>query len=382
MLTKTRIHSIIAGIFLLGGTVNAQMSSTVFVSGTEGCTSSISLSNDSRDMDVIVKFSFDEGTNTISMSLVSYRGLFVFRESARYSKIFRMGKLDLSRLPYETGSSAGSVFHSTRGFRSSLRKPVASYVFNRWVDVEGMQPVAGEFPLFSDRLDQSFVVNGSRVVVSLTLRDIALVDPARKEGHYNFVYDRDLSKRFDIVILRDGCFGKEEEIKASEEAVGAIRAAYDSLKVRFPGGLASSKESLDIFGKMKALLGSRFVRKDAESACACISDNLARYNAYVDSIATMEVKLPEAAPVSKPKEASPGINPDSMLSRARKIDMAVSRWMASKDVAERKDIVKSCRGLIAAGKEEIRVKGVYTQAQKNARDAFYNAEAHFNRTCK
>lgn len=382
MLIKTRIHTLVAGIFLLGCPLNAQMSSTVFVSGTEGCTSSVSLSNDSRDMDVIVKFSFDEGSNTFSMSLVSYRGLFVFREDARYSRIFRLGKLDVSRLPYETGSSAGSVFHSTRSFRSSLRKPVGSYVFNRWVDVEGMQPVAAELPLFSDRLDQSFVVNGGRVVVSLTLHDIALVDPARKEGHYNFVYDKDLSKRFDIVILRDGCFGKEEEIKASEEALATISASYDSLRVRFPGGLASSKESLEIFRQMKTLLAGRFVRKDADSDCACISDNIARYNAYVDSIATMDVKLPEAAPVAKPKEASPGINSDSMLSRARKIDMAVSRWMASKDAAERKDIVKSCRGMIAAGKEEIRVKGVYTQAQKNARDAFYNAEAHFNRTCK
>lgn len=379
---KSRIFAVIAGIFLFGGTLSAQLSSTVFVSGTEGYTDCISLSRDSKDMDVIVKFAFDEGANTLKLTLTSYRGMFVFYDSMRYSKVFKFGKMAPERLPYEVESPGKSVYHSTKGLRASVSKPVGKYVFHRWIEYDGLQALPAEYKMLNDRIEQSFAVNGNRAVVSITLRDIMLMDPARKEGHYNFVFDRDMSKRYDIAILRDGCFGKEEEIASAKEALATISASYDSLKVRFPGGIAQNQETAAMFDQMKSMLLTQFKKKDADSDCGCIMENLNSYNAYVDSLSAMTVKVPEAStPAVKGKETTPGINADNMFARARKIDMSISRWKLSRDPVEKSDIEKNCRSIIAAGKEEIRTRGVYTQAQKNARDAFLSAEAYFNRTC-
>ncbi|MCQ2143856.1 MAG: hypothetical protein MJY56_07295 [Bacteroidales bacterium] len=384
MAIKTRIIALAAGIFLFGAPLSAQLSSTVFVSGTEGYTDCISLSRDSKDMDVIVKFSFDEAANTLKLSLTSYRGMFVFYDNMRYSKAFKLGKLNPERLPYEVESPGKSTYHSTSVLRASLRKPVGKYVFHRWIEYDGLQAVPAGYRMVNDRIEQLFTINGRRAVVSITLRDIMLMDPAKKEGRYNFVFDKDMSKRYDVVILRDGCFGKEEDIAAASEALGTVSAAYDTLKTRFPGGIARTKESADVFEQMKTMLLTQFKKKDADNDCGCIMEDLTRYNAYIDSVSVMTVKVPAPTVVTKPKEtttAPAGINADNMFARARKIDMAVSRWKVTTDALEKKDIEKSCRSIIAAGKEEIRVKGVYTQNQKNARDAFLSAESYFNRTC-
>lgn len=356
----------------------AQLATTVNVSAREPFTANLEMSKDIPGTDLIVKFSFNEGANTLTVRLVSYRGLFVFRDDVRYGQVVSWLHLRPEKFPYPVTCGPKDRFLVTDAIRKAIKGPLGKQVFHRWIQCDGMQPVQTEYKMVNDIIEQTFDITEKRSVVSVTLRDIFLMDPGKKEGQYSIVYWKDLNRRFDIAIMRDACFGKEEEINSSRQALEGIRAAYDSLKVRYGNGIAQSKESLAIFNEIKGTLTAQFPRRSSDSLCDCINENVDNYNLYVDSLARMEVKLPAAARQSVVK----GVSPQSLLSKAQKIDMSVSRWLASSNAKERKDIEKECQRLINAGNSEIESKGVYTKEQTEAKTAFKHAEAYFNRTCK
>lgn len=357
--------------------VSAQISKTVFLTSDKGYTDYISLSKERQDMDISAKFTFDEAKNTVTVSLISYRGIFVFNDNVRYSRIFSFGRMNPSKLPYDVAFEPKNRFFSSPSIRKALPSPYRKYMFHRWIEVEGLQPEPSECKMVNDHIEQTFTIVGSRSVVSITLRDIMLMDPAKKEGRYLFVMDKDVRSRYDIAILRNPCFGKEEEIVSSTEAMMSITAAYDSLSVLY-GKCPKTAEGMAAFDKIKQVLVKQFSKKNVETDCDCIRDNYTKYNETLNRINALKINVPKPQ-----KPAAPaGINASGMLSRARKIDMSVSRWLVSNDAVEKADIVKKCKSIIAAGKEEIRTKGVRNQSQKDAEQAFLAAEAYFNRTCK
>ena len=62
--------------------LSAQVVKEIAVSQKESYTDHLSLKKDTRDMDLMVKFVFNEEANTLTVSLISYRCLFVFFGSA------------------------------------------------------------------------------------------------------------------------------------------------------------------------------------------------------------------------------------------------------------------------------------------------------------
>ena len=371
---KYLLLSLLLTAFSLSGF--AQMATTVSVSAKDPYTDNLELSKDMKDTDLIVKFSFNEGANTLTVRLVSYRGLFVFQDEVTYGQVVRCLHLRPEKFPYEVGSEAKSKYLVTDAIRKQIKGPLGKQRFHRWAQNDGLQPVKTEYKMVNDYIEQTFDIVEKRSVVSITLRDIFLMDPGKKEGQYSLVYWKDLNRRYDIAIMRDACFGKEEEITATGQALQGIRAAYDSLKVRYGSGIVQSRESLAIFTELKSGLMTQFPKRTTESLCECICENIDKYNLYVDSLSRVEVKLPAAkAAVER------GVNPQAMLSRAQKIDINVSRWLASNNAKERKDIEKECQRLIRDGNSDIQNKGLYTQEQKDAGAAFKRAEAYFNKTC-
>lgn len=357
--------------------VSAQVSKTVFLTAEKGYTDHISLSKERQDMDISARFTFDETKNTITVSLVSYRGMFVFNDNVRYSRIFSFGKMNPLKLPYEVAFEPKNKFFSTATLRKTLPSPYRKYMFRRWIEAEGLQPEPVECKMVNDHIEQTFTIVGGRSVVSVTLRDIMLMDPANKEGRYLFVMDKDVRCRYDIAILRNPCFGQEKEIVSSTEALMSITAAYDSLSVLYDK-CPKTSDGAAAFSNIQKVLVKQFSKKNAKTDCDCIRDNYTKYNETLDRINALKINVPKS---QKPAAPS-GINASGMLSRARKIDMSVSRWLVSNDAVEKADIVKKCKSIIAAGKEEIRAKGVRNQSQKDAEQAFLAAEAYFNRTCK
>lgn len=355
----------------------AQLSTTANVSAKDPFTDNLEMSKDMPGTDLIVKFSFNEGANTLTVKLVSYRGLFVFRDDVLYGNVVSWCHLRPEKFPYQVSHAPKDSYYVTDAIRKAIKGPLGKQRFHRWIQYDGLQPVKTEYKMVNDVIEQTFDIQEKRSVVSLTLRDIFLMDPGKKEGNYSIVYWKDLNKRYDIAIMRDACFGKEEEIKSSSQALEGIRAAYDSLKVRYKSGVVQSRESYAIFTELKSGLMAQYQKRDSDSLCDCICDNIDAYNLYVDSLSRLQVKMPEAA---RPVVVR-GINPQSLLSVAQKIDISVSRWLASSNAKERKDIEKECRRLIRSGNDDINSKGVYTQEQKEAKAAFKQAEAYFNKTC-
>ncbi len=361
----------------MGVNMHAQLAKTAHVSGKEPFTDNIEMSKDLKDTDLIVKFIFNEGANTLTVRLISYRGLFVFRDDVRYGQVVTWLHLRPEKFPYPVKTDPKAEYYVTDRIRQSIKGPLGKQLFHRWIQVDGLQPVPCEYNMVNDAIEQTFDIQQKRSVVQVTLRDVFLMDPDKKEGKYSIVYWKDLNLRYDVAIVRDPCFGKEQEISTTKLSYEGIKAAYDSLKVRYGSGIVQTRESLAIFTEIKAGLTGQYPKKNSDSDCECIYQTVDAYNMYVDSIARMEVKIPEAVKASIVR----GVNPQSLLSKAQKLDINVSRWLASGNAKEKKDIERECVKIVNAGNKEIEDKGLYTAEQKNAASTFKRAEAYFNKTC-
>lgn len=62
-------------------------------------TDHISLKPDSKDMDLMVKFVFSEDKNTLTVTLISYRSLFVFWDNVHFYPLIKGRKLRPAQLP-------------------------------------------------------------------------------------------------------------------------------------------------------------------------------------------------------------------------------------------------------------------------------------------
>ena len=88
------------------GTLQAQGVKQVEVSAETPYVDHISLLPGSSDMDLLMKIAFDEPENKLTVSLISYRKLFVFQTNARYSQVVKGSRLRPDRLPYVVASDA------------------------------------------------------------------------------------------------------------------------------------------------------------------------------------------------------------------------------------------------------------------------------------
>ena len=83
-----RIILLLSCCFWLLG-LQAQIVRTISVSQETSYTDHISLKEDTKDMDLMVKFVFSEADNTLSVTLISYRTLFVFWDNVHYKPLIK-----------------------------------------------------------------------------------------------------------------------------------------------------------------------------------------------------------------------------------------------------------------------------------------------------
>ena len=94
-----KICGLLLSCLVLQG-LSAQTVRNITVSQDTAYTDHISLEVDSRDKDVMVKFVFDEAANTLTVNLISYRTMFVFREDVRFKPTIKGRTLRPDQLPY------------------------------------------------------------------------------------------------------------------------------------------------------------------------------------------------------------------------------------------------------------------------------------------
>ena len=109
------------------------------------------------------------------------------------------------------------------------------------------------------------------------------------------------------------------------------------------------------------------------------------YNQLVDSIQNTTVTLQATA--SDALEAIGGtdghnINAKNILANARMLDNTISRWLISRDEAERSDLDEQCRNIIKDTTVMIGNNLGQTPEEQNAIMLFRKAVNYYKKTCK
>ena len=329
----------------------------------------------------MVKFVFDEAANQLSVTLISHRMIFVFREDVRFKPLIKGRKIRPDQLPYVVTYEPKDQYRISKLFKSTVPRPTKKYVFHRWIDYEGLQPVPQEYAMVNDYISQTFDIlkKGSSVIVRL--RDVMLMNDISKhinKRRYEIPFGRDLYTEYQVDIVRNPCFGQDEDIASAKAALDGVRKSYKSLRKGFGSGNVDSQESLKIFEDLKNQLMEQYPRKNDISHCPDIQQAWDAYNAYTDSISSMNCKVAAAA---KPRIAGDGISARMILTKARQVDEAVSRYLMSADPIERRDIVIQTENLIKSCNETINGQGVFTADQQQAVRVFRDAERYFRYNC-
>lgn len=363
--------------------LSAQTVKNIAVSGDNAYTDHISLEGDVTDKDIMVKFVFDEAANQLTVSLISHRMIFVFREDVRFKPLFKGRKLRPDQLPYVVTYDPTDKYMISKLFKSTVPKPRNKYVFHRWIDYEGLQPAPQEYSMVNDYISQTFDILKKRNSVVVRLRDVMLMNDVSKhlnKKRYEIPFGRDLYTEYHVTIQRNPCFGHEDDIASAQAALDGARKSYRNIRKRFANGTVGSEEGLAAFQELKELLMKQYPRKDVQSPCSDVQQSWDTYNMYADSISGLKCRLVSTGGDSR--IISEGISARLLLSRARQIDTAVARWLLSADPIERRDIVLRMEELIKTVNTAVSTQGVYSAEQRKALSVFREAEQYYQKNCR
>ena len=368
-------------LLIFGGWISpllAQTKRTVRIAQDKSYTDHVSLKKDSKDMDLIVKFRFDESNNALIVSLMSYRNLFVFYNDVRYKQVVKNKKLRPDRFPYVVEADAEMKYRLTKELRNQLAKPKKKHVFKNWLEYEGLQPQPAEYKMVNDYIEQKFDILEKDTLVSVSLRDMMVMEPSlSKKKSYDFFHYIDLDRKYEVHIERNPCLGREEEIEAASAMVENVRTSYEALKERYGIMDYMSKETLLVLEEMRTVLLEQFPYKEKTSICPSVRGHWDVYNCYVDSIKQLE----QISIAFEKQQAVLQIGAEQILGVARIVDNNVASWLVSTDVVEKTDLVKRCQVLIE-GINQYLVEGVeMDEEQAVAVSVFRKAERYFNTTC-
>lgn len=391
----TRCRLVMAAFLLLSAaltTVSAQTLRNVTVAQGKSYTDHISLRDDSRDMDLMVKFIFTEQTNTVTVCLISYRDLFVFPTDTPFRQTVSGRRIKPSRLPFVVDAAPDTRYVLSRDYLRSLPKHRKKMVYHQWITASGMQAIPMEYRMVNDYVSQDFTVTGKADAVTVTLRDVLMLQKddnlRKKRTQYNVVWGKDLNTTYHIYIERDPCFGKEEEKAAATAALEGIRTAAANLKQHYSSGYVSSRESLDNFREMKSLLLGQYPEITDKSTCPDVQQARDEYNAILASVKAMKCRLRTAGSGSggsgSGHSAGPtgeGVDAGFILTQARQIDETVSQWAVSNDKAQKADLKRRCQDIITTVRTAVAQKGIRGEAQRRAVQHFNEAIKYFQNTC-
>ncbi len=365
----------------------AQTVRPITISQEDSYTDHITLKNDATDKDLMVKFDFNEADNTLTVTLISYRMLFVFWDDTRYKSVIGRRKIHVDKLSYVANCNPKDRFRLTKAYRNSLPKPYNKHVFKKWFTCDGLQPVDQELQMVNDFIVQVFNVQGKRDKVSVSLRDLMLMDLVKQKGearNYEISYGKDLNTVYNITIQRDPCFGFNEEITASQNALDAAQKSYNALKKKYGKGMVGDDAAMKAFKELKEALAAQFQKNPDMSPCPTVQENRDQYNLLVDSIADVKVQINAGGSGSMADLGPKGraVNNKTILANTRQLDKMVARWLLSNDPIERKDISKQCESIIKDTKAILSTGSATTAEDRNAINIFRKAEKYYNNTCK
>jgi len=375
---------IIIAICLQVVVLKAQTAKNITVSQAESYTDHLTMRSDSKDMDLMVKFVFNEDQNTLTVSVISYRTLFVFWENTRYKDVIRCRWIHIDKLPYIVNCNQTDRFRLTSDFRYTLSRPIRQHFFKKWIEVEGLQPADIEPKMVNDFIEQTFNIQGKRNCVTVCLRDLMLMDKGAR--YYEITYGKDLNTKYQVTIQRDPCIGLDEEVSAAKKSLEAIKKSFTAFKGKYSTGVVSDEATMENFKELQNTLVIQFPPNSDTSLCSDVQLARNEYNLLADSILNYKVKLVLSSPAEEMAafggEEGRELNAKFILSNVRMLDNTIARWLVSKDAIEREDLALQCREIIKDTSLMIGNSCGQTQEEQNAISLFRKAEQYFNRVCK
>ena len=348
----------------------------------------MSLKKDSKDMDVMVKFVFNEELNTLTVSVISYRMLFVFWDNTRFNSVITNRKLHSEKLPYVVNDNSSDHFCLSKTFCKSLTRPHRKYVFKKWVEVEGLQPVDKDIKLVNEYIEQTFDIQGKRSSVTISMHDLMFMDKVKQKGlshYYEITFGKNLNIKYQVAIQRNPCFGLEEEVSAANNSLSAIQKSYAIFKKNYGSGKVGDEGSLKTFKDMQTTLAGQFPKNNNVSPCPDIQQMRNQYNLIVDSIQNLKVIVENNTSdvmAAIGGEEGRALNAKFILSNARLLDNTIARWLVSEDKMEREDLAGQCRDIIKDTSVMIGNAHTHTPEEQNAVALFRKAEQYFYKVCK
>lgn len=358
--------------------VEAQTKKDIRIAQDQAYTDHISLKNDSKDMDLIAKFVFNEAENTLVVSLMSYRNLFVFQDDMRYKQAIKRSKIRPNRFPYVVEYDAEAKYKLTKDFKKQIVGSKKKHIFHRWIGYEGLQPQPTDYKMLNDYIEQKFDILNKDTLVSISFGDVLVMEASTtKKKQFDFLHFTQMNREYKIHITRNPCLSMDEEIVSSQTAADNVRTSYLTLKERYESQTQRNEENIALLNEMRSMLLEQFLPMQATTSCPDVRQNIQTYNCYVDSIQQLAVfKFPFEEQVEVlPTEA------EHILGIARIIDNNVASWLISTDVVEKDDLIKRSQKLIEDVYEMIAGDWVLTSEQSNAISIFKRAESYFKKTC-
>lgn len=366
----------------------------------------IDLPLDDQGQSLNVSIAFNEKDNILTLKVAGSRPMIGFLKNTEYKKVFKKNifrfslkelitfrwgswfrrdlqaeKLDYPVLvqPYQAYTIPGSVV-------KSFNKKRKDHLFNSWVTAEGADlkfadsdSVMFKAPgstLVNDTLTRHFSIGTTATTGTITLRNILTVDPVEKKKlkMYKVAFDKDLRQVYNLTIQRDPCFYTAAETDSINALIPTIKSSYKNLKKGCPDGLAKSHEEVGVFNQHRQYLLAQFHTIEKQSDCPDLQAAYDGYNAYVDSIKTAECQYIEQLKDDDTK----GLNSQTLLNAARRLDTLVSQILLSDDPVEIRDLTSSGRSLIRNLNDQIEGLKPQNEEQEKALKAYRKAQTFFN----
>ena len=347
---------------------------------------------DSHDM--CLRISFDDATCALKVSLSSANSrLFAFHSGGLvYRDIFGCcRRVKPEKLPYKTAYDPSNKFIMTGHSRKTLGPGFKEAIFHSWVESSGATPVSGEYTMPEDSLLQVFKIASAAKEIDLMirLRDIFFIEhhgssPVALRRHY-LASHRDLKTEYDVTVLRDPCFGKEDQIAAVKARHNEASLAINGLEKTYPEGKVLSLADFENFQNTKNAILKEYTKMDSVADCPCLKDAIDAYNVCIDSLLNMCCTISDDSRMEIVQNLGLGlqrIDAGWLYHCARQIDELTAQWCVEKSKAAKLSIARQCEKLIdEAGISTIR-HGVLNDDDRKALNSFIQAKEYFYRTCR
>ena len=206
----------------------------ITVSDSIPYTDHIALAKDATDKDIMVKFQFDEGKNTLTVSVI-------------YKNAIHGRWIHTDQLPYIATSDAGQRFRLSKELYKSLPNPKKQYIFKKWISYEGIQPQEQEIKMVNSYIEQVFDIQNKRNNVTVNLNDIMLLDLIKQKGNkstFQVSTGNNLDTEYQVTIQRNPCFGLDKEMDAAQKALDAVKKSYGNMKKKYGRISTESRKSI------------------------------------------------------------------------------------------------------------------------------------------